>query len=177
MKIIIILIFALLISVFTFGCTSVGEGPDYGSDNSDFEDISYLSDTSFDTTESESSVNPEEVYPFLSSKYVVTSRRESFGTVYECKYYLVDGKVAGAKLMTTLPDEPAALEYFETVLEDYPDATMLGLTVTHYLEDNMHFYYGSTLDKLKFLLDKSGYDFTVDFDEKVYNAEFNTSAG
>jgi len=114
------------------------------------------------------------IYPFLKSEYIVTATRESFGTLYTSEYYFVKGIVAGVRLTTNLSDQSDADEYYELIIEDFPDSTIEDTTVTQYMGDD-HIYYAYTLDKLKFMLQKSGYEYTINFDEEAFNEQFMVS--
>ncbi len=179
MKKIFLIILTFIFAVNVYGCQIASEHSDYSSDNgSDVysEQSSTVSEeSSIEESQHVSTVAPEEIYEFLTSEYTVTSTRESFGTLYVCDYYFVDGVVSGARLTTTLTDETAAEEYYEIIIDDYPDSSIDGLTVTHYMDNEGHLYYGYTLDKLKFMLEKTGYSFTVNFDEEAFNEEFYVS--
>lgn len=153
------------ISAVSFGCKSEV------SENASFEESI---GSTIESTEPEESKTPmEEIYDFLNSEYRVISRRESFDTVYVTEYYFVDGTVGGAKLITTFPTENAASDYFDTISEDYENAELVGTTVTNYIADDKDFYYGYTLEKLKYMLEKANYEVTVDFDEKVFLDEYS----
>ncbi len=138
-------------------------------------DISVIPDISSNISEPESSIVIDEIYEFLTSPYYVTATRESFGTVYVYEYYFVDGYVAGARTCTTFSDEQTAEDFFEMVSEDNPYASLDLLTVTDFLSDEELNYFGYDLDKLKFMLEKSGYDYEVSFDESVFNNDFYSS--
>lgn len=170
MKKTIITMIAVLIITCMFGC-----------DDSKNENISLTSETEsesvMESEPEESRTPPEDVCYFLESPYTVSSKRESAGTVYECIYYFIDETVAGAKVTTTLQSESAAEEYLELLNEDCPYATLDGLTLTHYVTDDDAYYYGYTLEKLKFVLEKAGYEFTVNFDEDEFYGEISEVSG
>ena len=155
------------------GCVPISE-PVYSETESEFSDDSILSSEVIEN-ESESSIAIEEIFEFLSSHYTLTSTRESFGTVYVCDYYFVDGYVAGARISTTLPNEATATEYYEMVKQNSPYAFLNVLTVTDYIVGEDLNYDGYELEKLKFMLDKSGYSYTVNFNESEFSDEFYTS--
>lgn len=115
-------------------------------------------------------------YKFLKSKYTVISRRDAFGTVYVCHYYFVDGFVAGAKTVTTFSSTESAKEYYDSVIEDYPDAYLMDSTVVNYLSDDEDFYYEYSLEKLEFVLRKSGYTVGRSFDIEDFNKEFGLTS-
>lgn len=162
-KLLLILITALLASAY--GCESLPE------ERSNYEspdpEISI-----WESEPEESRIAPEEVYEFLSSEYTVTAKRKSSGTLYETEYYLIDGIAVGTRVMTTLTGESEAEEFLELMLDDYPDATLSGFTVTYYVDDDEAFYYGYSLEKLKYVLEKAGYRVEVNFDEDDYNSQF-----
>lgn len=128
----------------------------------------------------EISVNPDiemaKRYKFLNSKYTVISRRDAFGTVYVCYYYFVDGVVAGAKTVTTFSTPKSAEEYYDNIIEDYPDAYIQDSTVVNYLSDEEDFYYEYSLEKLEFVLKKSGYTVGRSFDIEDFNKEFGLTS-
>ena len=165
----------LLIAFLLLSACSI-ENP-HISDSSGAEES--IQESSFVSTSSslppaESRVPPETVYEFLLSPYTVSSSRESFGTTYEYTFYLIDDAVAGVKVETVFANEDYAERYYERVKEDCPHASIDGCTVTHYAEGDDEYYFGNSLEKLKFMLDKTGYSYTVNFDEDIYNEE-NTS--
>ncbi len=121
----------------------------------------------------EESIPPEEIYEFLNTEYVVTSRRVSFNIIYECNYYFVDGLVAGEKQMTTLPSQKEAKEFFEIMKKEYPDAILEGTTVTIYTDDDDETFYGNTLEKLIFSLELAEYEITYNFDKDEFFALFD----
>lgn len=121
----------------------------------------------------ESLVPPEEIFDFSKSEYTVSSKTTSFETVYEREYYFIEGAVAGAKIITTLETEAKTEEYYELMLEDYDYCTRDGLTVTYYVEDDEAYYYGYSLEKLKFVLEKSGCEVIVNFDEEEFSGEIS----
>ena len=177
MKKIISIILTLAFSFFVYGCEIPDNNSIYPPESSENLEFSSIEDsTSEDDLSDVSSTPIEEIHEFLLSEYVLTSTRESFGTTYVCEYYFIDGTVKGAKLTTTLSDESAAEEYFDIIIEDYPDSTRNGNTVTHYTDDEDHIYYGYKLDKLKFVLEKAGYAVEVNFDEQTFIDEFYTSS-
>jgi len=121
----------------------------------------------------EESIPPEEIYEFLNTEYVVTSRRVSFNIIYECNYYFVDGLVAGEKQMTTLPSQKEAKAFFEIMKKEYPDAILEGSTVTIYTDDDDETFYGNTLEKLIFSLELAEYEITYNFDKDEFLALFD----
>lgn len=155
----------LLSVLLAAGCFACGDNlQDESGDIPDCSDISESGNSEASRAEEskeESIYIPEEVYEFLNSEYYLTSKRTSFNTVFVCNYYFVDEFVAGAKLMTTFSDEESAAEYYEIISEDYPDAEIDELTVTHYIEDDEAYYYGFSLDKLMFALEQADYEITL----------------
>ncbi len=118
----------------------------------------------------------QKTYGFLISPYTVTSKRETFGTYYECDYFFLNGVVAGIHATTTLPDEEMAEAYFETILEDDPYATINGCTVTYYSHSEDFYFDGYTPEKLKFALEKAGYQVKINFDLVKFNSFYNKEA-
>lgn len=118
----------------------------------------------------EESLAPEEIYEFLNTEYVVTSKQVSFYIIYECNYYFIDGVVAGEKQMTTFPNEDDAQEFHEIMKKEYPDAILEGTTVTIYTDDDDETFYGSTLEKLLFSLELADYEITYNFDKDEFLA-------
>ena len=114
----------------------------------------------------------EKKYSFLKSEYIVNSIRISFGTTYECNYYFANGTVAGEKQMTTLPDEDDAKEFYNLMAEEWDDVYIFKNTVTVYTKDKDVSYFGYTLDKLVFELEKTGYEVEILFDEDEFNKKF-----
>ncbi|MBO5870446.1 MAG: hypothetical protein J6Q89_06815, partial [Clostridia bacterium] len=137
MKKLILFILPLLISVFVCGCNLPNDNSLYTPESTDDSEFSSADEVVSEIESVDESSTPiEEIYEFLLSEYTVTSTRESFGTVYICEYYFIDGTVKGAKLTTTLSDISAAEDYYEIIIEDYPDSTLDGNTVTHYTDDD-----------------------------------------
>ena len=118
------------------------------------------------------STPPEEIYDFLNTEYIVTSKRISFDIIYECNYYFIDGTVAGEKQTTTFPSEDEALLFYESLLKEYPDAQINGTTVTIYTDDKDETFYGCTLEKLVFNLELANYEISYTFDKDVFLEEF-----
>ena len=168
MKISVLLICLIFFCLFITGCDDY----EYDIDLESESDIEFISEITSANDESESSIIIEEIYEFLESAYTVTSTRESFGTVYVCDYYFDKGYVVGARLKTTFPDEENAEEYFEIVYSENSYADLDSLTVTDYISGDELNYYGYDLEKLKFMLEKSGCSYTVNFDEDRFNNEF-----
>ncbi len=122
-----------------------------------------LSQTISEVSE-QSAFIPESVYEFLLSEYYVTAVRESYGTVYESVYYLEDGTVTGVKLNTAFAEIESAEEYYAHIRKDYPDSLISGSVVTQFLQGQNASYYGYDPEKLVFMLEKTGYEYTLSFD-------------
>lgn len=167
-KSLLFLLLTAFITVFLCGCFVNPE--EISQIDSDISEESLL--ISDETSLVESIYHAEEVYDFLNSKYTVTSTKIIFEKNYVCEYYFVDGHVVGAKLLTTLESVDAAVEYYNTIVKEYEDAQLEGCTVTHYLDDDDNFYYGYSLRKLKFVLEKTGYEYTINFAEADFYSEF-----
>ncbi len=167
----IFIILTLLLTLNIFGCENdtSDSGNDLSPDNS-----THSSESSNESDISDDEDAIAQIYKFLTSEYTVTATRESFGTLYTTEYYFVKGIVAGVRLTTELNEQSDADEYYELIIEDFPDSTIEDTIVTQYMEDN-HIYYGYTLDKLKFMLQKSGYEYTLNFDEEAFNEQFTVS--
>ncbi len=118
------------------------------------------------------STPPEEIYEFLNTEYIVTSKLISFDIVYECNYYFNDGTVAGEKQMTTFPTEDEAELFYESLLKEYPDAQINGTTVTIYTDDEDETFYGCTLEKLIFNLELANYELSYTFDKDTFLEEY-----
>ncbi len=123
----------------------------------------------------ESKIIPEDIYDFLSSKYYVTARNESMGNIYEYVFYFDEGVVVGTKTVSTLTSEKLAESYAESLKnDDAPCVFLEGNTVTAYYGDDYEAYYqGYSLEKLKFVLEKMGYEYTVEFLEEEFYEEFS----
>ena len=168
MKKIILFLTCLSIAVSSLACnveeetTSLPESSVESSETTSEETTSVI----------ESSIPINEIYEFLDSKYTITAKRESYGNIYTYEYYFDKGIVVGARQKTTFESTAEAEEYLETVIKKYPDAHVNGLSVIIYISDDEAFYYGYTLEKLKFALDKVGYIVTINFDEEAFYKEF-----
>ncbi len=174
----LVVVMKKIISFILLGCLAVSA---WGCDDADVELSSPVSEIAEESEVSdEISVNPDiemsKHYKFLKSKYTVISRRDAFGTVYVCHYYFVDGVVAGAKTVTTFSSTESAQEYYDTIIEDYPDAYIQSSTVVNYLSDEEDFYYEYSLEKLEFVLKKSGYTVGRSFDIEDFNKEFGLTS-
>lgn len=176
-KLIIAITSSLLL--FISACTDSGESSSAASGSihtSKTESVA-VSGESVDTESSEESsevtVAPEEIYEFLRSEYILTSQSVSHGNSYVCDYYFVDGLVAGAKFTVTLATIEAANEFYSLIGESYEDAVIENMTVTYYDGDDESNYYGYTLEKLKFVLDKTNKSYTLNFDEEAFLNEFS----
>ena len=162
-----------LILLSFFGCNTNQNIPEsLEKDVSKENALSEDSINSHENSKEQSGPRPEEVYPFLKSKYKVTSIMNSFEKLYVCEYYFVDGYVVGAKLMTTLQTEEDANEYYNIIIDEFEDAVLSQCTVTHFLDDDDNFYYGYSLEKLKFVLERTGYEIGMNFDEEEFNEKF-----
>lgn len=152
--------------VFSFvGCTYTPEVSQAESDASDESDIEYI--------------RPErneiiEKYTFLKSKYSVTAKSESQSIKYTYDYYFVDGVVGGMRQKVSFPDPESARNYYTGIVDDCPEATINASTVTYFVGDNAYCY-GYSLDKLKFQLEKVGYEYTVNFIEEDFLEKFEAS--
>ncbi len=121
----------------------------------------------------EESLRPEEIYEFLNTEYVVTSRRVSFDITYECNYYFIDGFVAGEKQTTIFPDANSARGFYDLKLDDYPDAILEGSAVIIYTDDKDETFFGSDLEKLIFSLELANYELEYSFDKDEFLLLFN----
>lgn len=172
-----------IISFILWSCFTVSA---WGCDDADVDlslPVSEITEEAHATNEEvseEISVDPDiemsKRYKFLKSKYTVISRRDAFGTVYVCHYYFVDGVVSGAKTVTTFSSTESAQEYYDNIIEDYPDAYIQDSTVVNYLSDDEDFYYEYSLEKLEFVLKKSGYTVGRSFDIEDFNEEFGLTS-
>lgn len=171
MKKLITLIIAATIALSASGCHS-SSAPENG-ESSGLDDL--YTENIEDAESKEELSLPEEVTEFLQSEYTVSARRKSSDTLYEYTYYFIDGVVGGAMLVTTLPTEAAAEEYYNHIIEDHPFVESDGLTVTHYVLHDEEGYYGYSCEKLKFYLETAGYKVKVNFDEEEYSKLFSES--
>lgn len=160
-KIIRVLFSLLLTAVLFSSCFS-----EAAHENSQAVPESSTSDLSQTVSEAseQSTFIPESVYEFLLSEYYVTAVRESYGTVYESVYFFESGTVAGVKLNTAFPTDEAAREYYEHIRKDYPDSLLSDRAVTQFLQGENAGYYGYDPEKLLFMLEKTGYEYTLSFD-------------
>lgn len=148
------------------------------SEDSAFSDLPESSDALLESSNDLSKPSPEERYAFLASEYIAVSTQESFGNEYVCSYYFVNGKVAGMKKLITLADKDSAKKYFEHTKNDRLDAELDGRTVIIYIDDKDAFCYGYSLEKLEFVLEKSGISFKLNFEKSDFYKEFaEESAG
>lgn len=146
--------------------------PEHISDNTVFSGDNESQHGEAESADAVSSALPAEKPEFLASKYVLVSSQESFGNKYVCEYYFLNGKVAGMKKLITLPDNDAAKEYYEHTKSDRLNAELEGSTVIIYISDTDAFCYGYSLEKLEFVLEKSGISFELNFDKKDFYEEF-----
>lgn len=179
MKKSIIAITASLLLFFS-ACTDIGENSsgNSGINTSRSESIGINGesvDTESSASFSEATTAPEEIYEFLKSEYILTSQSVSHGNSYVCDYYFVGGLVAGAKFTVTLATVEAANEFYSLICESYEDAVIENMTVTYYDGDDESNYYGYTLEKLKFVLDKTSKNYTLNFDEEAFYNEFSAA--
>ncbi len=168
MKKIILFLICLSISLSVIGC-KVPESTSSAPESSTTTEETSITESS---EISETSVPINEIFKFLDSKYTVSARRQSYGNIYTYEYYFENGLVTGAKQKITFESTDDAEEYLQTVQKKFPHAFASGLSVTLYLSDDDDFYYGYSLEKLKFTLDNVGYVVTVNFDEKAFYEEF-----
>lgn len=170
----------ILSGILLTACGGTGIQPDsessiasgHISEEPSDSDIQESQDGLSESPDAESKPSPEERYDFLKSKYVVVSTQESFEKKYICEYYFVDGKVAGMKRLITLPDLDSAKKYYEHTKESRLDAELDGCTVVIYIRDRNAFCYGYSLEKLEFVLEKSGYAFELNFEKEDFYKEF-----
>lgn len=128
-------------------------------------------ESSHDTDES--SYDPEAVYPFLRLEDIVTTRSSASGRTFIYEYFISGGKVAGAKLCTVLQTEREAKEYRASLLKRHPDAVIKGKTVTIYVapDDDDYYFIGIPLEKLLYMLDLNGIEYTLNFNPDDTSAE------
>jgi effector-binding domain-containing protein len=145
-------------------------------DELDYFDESIESDEDY----SDFSTDPDmaslvEKYPFLKSRYTVSATRESADKLYVYNYYFVRGVVSGATLVTSFSTVADAKKYFKITKDEFPDAKLDGASVVHYIgKDNLN-HSGYTLEKLKFVLKKTGYEVKINFSEDYFNERYNVS--
>ncbi len=128
-------------------------------------------ESSHDTDES--SYDPEAVYPFLRLEDIVTTRSSASGRTFIYEYFISGGKVTGAKLCTVLQTEREAKEYRASLLKRHPDAVIKGKTVTIYVapDDDDYYFIGIPLEKLLYMLDLNGIEYTLNFNPDDTSAE------
>lgn len=137
--------------------------------------ISYesLEEETLNESSEESKIDPETVYEFLTSKYFITAKTESMGNIYNYVYYFDKGMVAGTKTISVFQNASTAKAYLDEIIEDCPHAFLEDNTVTaFYGKDADAFYQGYSLEKMKFALEKMGYEYIIEFDEKEFYKEF-----
>ena len=171
-------LFLLMVALM---CTAAW-GCDYkpaSSSEIDIDAPSTISEEKEDSSSENSEVDMaviKKTYGFLISPYTVTSKRETFGTYYECDYFFLDGVVVGIHATTTLPDEETAEAYYDTILKSDPYATVKDCTVTYYSHSEDFYFDGYTPEKLKFALEKAGYEVKINFDLVKFNSFYNKEA-
>lgn len=164
MKKFLVFVLVLCFAIPFFGCYEIEEAE---SSLSEEESVSQASSEMPSRVVSE--FKPEEKYTFLVSKYVVSTKKRFHDVTYSRKYYLVKGRVEGATLTTTLPDEKSAVEFYNETLKDYPDAIKGGTSVTVYMQGKqLGQYRSASLEKLLFLLETEGYQYSLNFDKDDY---------
>lgn len=134
--------------------------------------VDAVSDVSAESSEVSKAPDYKEKYEFLKAEYSVSAYTEAFGTIYGFEFFLVDGIVQGARLTTTLPSVEEAEEYLESIIDTYPDAYIENDSVTLFLNDDDDYYYGYSLERLKFTLELTEHIYTVNFDEEEFYKEF-----
>jgi|GEM_PF-1692625 len=175
MRNLLFLLLALLLCASAWGC-------DYKPEESteiDIDTTSALPEEKEDSSAESSEIDKaviQKAYTFLISPYTVTSKRETFGTYYECDYFFLNGVVAGIHATTTLPDEKTAEAYYDSILDSDPYATIKGCTVTFYSYSEDFYFDGYTPEKLKFALEKAGYEVKINFDLVKFNSFYNKEA-
>lgn len=115
----------------------------------------------------------EPVFEFLSSEYVLISTRKTFDTYYVNYYYFVDGIVAGVKNIIAFPDSDSATAYYNSLKKEHKYSRLDGMTVINYIDDDEDYYYGYTLDKLIFVLEKADYEVIIGFDKNEFYKDFS----
>ena len=159
------LVFVLILSfaIPFFGCYEVEE-TDYSSEEESVSEI-----PSVTPSKVVSEFQPEKKYTFLTSKYVVSTKKRFHDVTYSRKYYLVKGRVEGAMIVVTLPDEKTAIDYYNETIKDYPDAVRGGTSVTVYMQNKeLGQYKSASLEKLLFLLETEGFQYSLSFDKDDY---------
>lgn len=164
------LIFTLVISVIVLCLTACG------GKKTAIPSESY--DESSTQAEHEASVDEKfkeaaKIYPFLKSKYTVSAQKTVHGISYLYDYYFVRGTLAGIKQTVVFDDVTSAEIYYQQVLKKCEQAIIDETIVTHFLVDDSNLY-GCTLEKLKFTLETTEYEYTVNFDEEAFNSNFST---
>ncbi len=168
MKKILCIFISLLILTLTLCCCDLS--------NVDSENTSSQNTTSAISKEKpdidyDKSLEP--IFEFLSSEYILISTRKTFDTYYVTYYYFVDGIVAGVKSVIAFPDTDSATAYYNSLKKDHKYSRLDGMTVINYIEDDEDYYYGYTLDKLIFVLEKADYEVIVGFDKNEFYKDFS----
>lgn len=165
MKKFLVFVLTLSFAIPFFGCNEVHE-PEPSSE-AETSNVSEASSEALSKVVSE--FKPEEKYTFLTSKYVVSTKKRFHDVTYSRKYYLVKGRVEGESMTTTLPDEKSATDYYNETIKDYPDAVRGGTSVTVFMTGKqLGQYRSATLTKLLFLLETEGYEYALNFDKDDY---------
>ncbi len=158
--------FLVYIMTMSFIITLFGCYAEEGTTSSQSEAVSVSEPESEVPSKTVSEFKPEDKYTFLTSKYVVSTKKRLHDVTYSRRYYLVKGRVAGVTMTTTLPDDKSATEYFNETVKDYPDALRGGTSVTVFMEGKkLGQYRDASLTKLLFLLETEGYEAFLNFDK------------
>lgn len=166
-KIIAVLLLAVAAGC-VFGCDGNGARDNSAHFSDESEEISEIDIAYYEN-------KALKVYKFLKSDYTVTSTRNIHGIEYVYDYYFIDGEVGGVRQKVTLQDTESADEYYLQVVKNCPEAYIDGVTVIHFMSQGANCY-GYSLDKLKFSLDNSGFEYSVNFNEEAFENEFYESS-
>lgn len=163
-------VFCFIVSLSSCGRLTFGD-----------DDESYVDEFEYEDESGMISKDPDrelllEKYPFLRSRYTVTATLESSSMLYVYNYHFVKGVVAGATLVTSFSDVSSAKEYYKVTHDKNSDITIDGVSVIHYIGEDELNYYEYSLEKLKFVLSKTGYEVVVNFDEAKYNEKYGEEA-
>lgn len=164
-------IFAILTSfaVSFFGCYN-----DEDVSSSSSEEVAQSSLESEVSSKEVSVFVPEKKYTFLTSKYVVSTKKRFHEVTYGYRYYLVKGRVNGATMTATLPDDKTAGEYYSETLKDFPDAIRQGTSVTVFLQGKkLRQYNNCSYEKLTFLLETEGFKYSANFDVEDFQERYS----
>ncbi|MBR2900902.1 MAG: hypothetical protein IKC39_01520 [Clostridia bacterium] len=165
---------AYILTIITLFSFSACGRITFGDDESDIEEYEY-EDESGDISKDPDRELLLKKYPFLRSKYTVTATKESSGMLYVYNYHFVKGVVAGATLVTSFSDVSSAKDYYKVAYDKDSDVTIDGVSVIHYITEDDLNYFEYSLEKLKFVLSKTGYEVVVNFDEVKYNEKYADS--